>query len=202
MEGIIVTVSRGEAGPHVPETQLEQLLVRIAQGEEAALEALYEATSPWVYGLALRILRDEGSAQEVTLDAYLHAWRRAADYSSSRGRPSTWLLTIARSRSIDRLRSQASRRRREEESGFDSALSAIEGPEPGREIDREAVRAAIAQLPPQQRRAIELAFFGGLSHSEIAREVGAPLGTIKSQVRLGMMKLRDLLEPPEHWGTA
>ncbi|MEZ4654340.1 MAG: sigma-70 family RNA polymerase sigma factor [Candidatus Eisenbacteria bacterium] len=184
----------------MPDAELRHLLARVAAGEEAALESLYEATSAWVYGLARRILRDESTAQEVTLDTYLHAWRRAHEYDGRRGRPSTWLLTIARSRAIDRLRSHAARSRREEHAGMESTLEA-DSPE-GPQIDREAVRAAMATLPAAQKRAIEMAFFGGLSHSEIARELDTPLGTVKSQVRLGMLKLRSVLEPPEHWGTA
>lgn len=184
----------------MPDAEIRGMIAEVAHGSEAALEALYEATSPWIYGLALRILRDEGAAQEVTLDTYLHAWRRAGEYSEGRGRPSTWLLTIARSRAIDRLRSQNSRIRREEHAGFESIESDSRPAEPTR-LEQEAVRAAVAQLPPGQKRAIEMAFFGGLSHSEIARELGAPLGTVKSQVRLGMLKLRSMLEPPEHWGA-
>lgn len=185
----------------MPDPEIRGMIAQVAQGSESALEALYEATSPWIYGLALRILRDEGTAQEVTLDTYVHAWRRATEYSEARGRPSTWLLTIARSRAIDRLRSQNSRIRREEQASFESVESSTQPPEPSR-VDQEAVRAAVAQLPPGQKRAIEMAFFSGLSHSEIARELGAPLGTVKSQVRLGMLKLRSVLEPPEHWGAA
>jgi len=182
---------------------MESLLAAIARGEESALAALYDETSPWVYGFTRRILRDTEAAEEVTLEVYLQAWRRAAEYSPRRGSPGAWLLTIARSRAIDRLRSTAARARREEPfcEGFDPPSAAIGPPAASAEAERQRLVAeAIASLPREQRRAIELAFFEGLSHGEIAERLGEPLGTVKTRIRLGMMKLRETLKPFEDLG--
>ncbi len=172
----------------------------MANGDEAALAALYDATSPRVYGLVRRIVGDRDLAQEVTLDVYLQAWREAGKFAADRGRPETWLLTIARSRAIDRLRSMGQRRRREVAlaDSFDPAGPAEEPAAAGqREEVRRQVRSAIARLPDEQRRAIELAYFQGLTHCEIAERVGEPLGTVKTRIRLGMLKLRNILETTE-----
>ncbi len=179
---------------------LGRLIASVADGNEAALASLYDATSPRVYGLVLRIVGDRDLAQEVTLDVYHQAWREARRFATERGSPETWLLTIARSRAIDRLRSVEPRRRREVAfaDSFDPAGPADEPAVSGeREEDRRQVRSAIAQLPQEQRRAIELAFFQGFTHREISERLGEPLGTVKTRVRLGMLKLRTLLEPNE-----
>jgi RNA polymerase sigma-70 factor (ECF subfamily) len=188
------------AGPKSEEGHLESLIEGIARGEEASLAALYDATSRWTYGLALKVLRDPASAEEVTLDVYLQVWQRAGDYARERGSPESWLLAITRSRAIDRLRAGAAQKRRQEP--FDPGLEpAAGGPDPLAASDqnerRGRVHAALASLPAEQRKAIELAFFRGLSHSEVALSLGEPLGTIKTRIRLGMVKLRGLLSPLE-----
>jgi RNA polymerase sigma-70 factor (ECF subfamily) len=172
----------------------------MARGEEAALTALYEATSRVVFGLAARILGDLGAAEEVVMDVYVQAWREAGTYRADRGSPMAWLLTVARSRALDRRRSSDRRRRREQPiaRGFEVVWTGG-GPERAgiEEENRRRVLAAIAKLPGEQRRAIELAFFQGLAHPEIARRLGEPMGTVKTRIRLGMMKLRGLLKPLE-----
>ena len=180
--------------------ELAVLLERIARGEGAALSALYDATSAWVHGIAFRIVRETFAAEEVVLDVYLQVWRKAGDYSRLRGSPEAWLIAIARSRAVDRLRARASERKREEPSGasLDRAGEAADPAQPVIEAERRTfIERALGSLPADQRRSIELAYFGGLTHMQIAGELGEPLGTIKTRIRLGMYKLRELLGPAE-----
>jgi RNA polymerase sigma-70 factor (ECF subfamily) len=176
---------------------LAELVRRAAEGEEAALAELYDATSRRVYGLARKILRDRESAEEATLDAYLQLWRQAGCYDPSRGDVLGWLLTLTRSRAIDLLRTRSRRENHEEGLARAHALS-----DPGWDPERasaaseraEQVRVALAALPAEQRDVIEAAYFEGLSHSEVASSLGQPLGTVKTRIRSGMSTLRRLLE--------
>jgi len=174
------------------------LISRIASGDQSALAALYDATCRIVFGLVLRILSDHPTAEEVALDVYTQVWRQASTYDGQRGSPVAWLLTIARSRAIDRLRSTKQEQQRKEPLDAASAESAATAdPEEESVISerKRIVRLALEQLSPEQREVIELAYFSGLSHSEIAAKLGQPLGTVKTRTRLGMMKLRDALSP-------
>ncbi|HVF55550.1 MAG TPA: sigma-70 family RNA polymerase sigma factor [Pyrinomonadaceae bacterium] len=179
--------------------ELAELIGRVAGGDEGALTTLYETTSRLVYGLALRILRDAGAAEEVLLDVYTQVWRKAGAYQKGRGTPLSWLTTIARSRAIDRLRAGRYERQRSEqlESETQGAHAATihVGDEMQAHETRASVRSALGELPPEQREVIELAYYGGMSHSEIAARLGQPLGTVKTRTRLGMMRLRELLRP-------
>lgn len=179
------------------QAELEPLLAAVAAGDQAALAQLYDACSGWVLALALKLLADRQLAEEVTLDVFMQVWRRADTYEPRRGKAASWLLTIARSRALDALRARRARTRHEEEFPVDLRVAA-DGLDPllaHNATDRgERVRSAIASLPEDQRRAIELAYFPGLSHSEIAARLGLPLGTIKTRIRLGMFKLRERLE--------
>jgi len=180
--------------------ELTGLLERIARGDGGALSALYDATSPWVHGIAFRIVRETFAAEEVVLDVYLQVWRKAGDYSRLRGSPEAWLISIARTRAVDRLRARASDRKREEPYGanLDRAADSGDPAQPVLEAERRSfIERALGSLPADQRRSIELAYFGGLTHVEIAGALGAPLGTIKTRIRLGMCKLRELLGPAE-----
>ena len=168
-----------------------------ANGDQSALTRLYDSTNRMVYGLILRIVSNTHTAEEVLLDVYLQIWRKAETYSASKGTVLAWLFTIARSRAIDALRSRASR-----ESGQQDPLDAVSAavdrsptPEENSAISqrRQFVQQCLAELPVDQRQAIELAFFRGLSHSEIAEALKQPLGTIKTRVRLGMARLRESL---------
>ncbi|ETX04217.1 MAG: hypothetical protein ETSY2_30045 [Candidatus Entotheonella gemina] len=171
------------------------LIDDIAGGDQQALGTLYDATSSIVYGLALRILGNTATAEEVTLDVYTQVWRQAGSYDASRGTPSAWLIILTRSRAIDRLRSRDYIRPVPEEARPPTATDHT--PEEATAISerRRLVQAACAQLPPEQHRVLELAYFSGLSHQEIARQLDLPAGTVKTRIRLGMQKLRDLLEP-------
>jgi RNA polymerase sigma-70 factor (ECF subfamily) len=183
--------------PTDAESRQAALIRGVAEGNEQALASLYDATSRTVYGLLLRILSDPSSAEEVLLDVYAQVWRQAASYSPERGRPLAWLTTIARSRAIDRVR--RTRQEQQREAPLDEAIrsaggeSVEEGVRAG-EV-RAVIRAALDGLAPEQREVIELAYYGGMSHSEIAAARGLPLGTVKTRTRLGLMRLREVLKP-------
>ena len=178
--------------------ELITLVERIAQADQAALATLYDSTSRLVYGLILRVLNDPGAAEEVVLDVYTQAWRQASSYETGRGSPLAWLTTIARSRAIDRLRSgwQTQHRQESLDQVTDRETVTINPEDATAMSERQRiVRQALAQLSPEQREVIELAYYSGLSHSEIAAKLSQPLGTVKTRTRLGMMKLREALGP-------
>lgn len=172
----------------------EELIERIQRGEQASLTALYDRHRSLAYALALRVVRDPQRAEDVVQDAFLSVWRKAASYALSRGSVRTWLGSIVRNRAIDVVR--ASRERTLPDA---APLLGIVDPRPAVDdevavrFDGERVRSAILGLPDDQRQAISLAFYSGLSHSEIADETGIPLGTVKSRIRLGMQRLRSTL---------
>ena len=171
---------------------------QVAQGDESALARLYDASSRLVYGLALRILGEAGAAEEVTLDVYLQVWRQADRFDAARGRASTWLMTMARSRAIDKLRARPQELSESETlEVVADTRSEVPGPEQSAALaqQQDQVRKALETLNDEQRQAIELAFFNGLSQSEIALKLNEPLGTIKTRIRNGMLKLRELLHP-------
>ena len=169
---------------------------RCAMAESAALAKLYDESSPVVFAVAVRMIRNEADAEEVTLDTYTQLWRTASGYDPARGSVGAWLVTIARSRAIDKLRSRAARNHLEHplESGAEPR-STSNNPEENCALSqrRRQVLAALDQLPAEQRQAIELAYYSGLPHSELAGRLGQPLGTVKTRIRLGMNKLRELL---------
>ncbi|MDX2041375.1 MAG: sigma-70 family RNA polymerase sigma factor [Acidobacteriota bacterium] len=178
--------------------ELISVVQKIAQGDQTALAALYDSTNRLAYGLILRVLGDASSAEEVLLDVYTQIWRQAANYDTSRGGPMAWLMTIARSRAIDRLRSGWQDRQRKEPLDMlnDRETEAASPEEATVASERQKfVRTALRTLSPEQREVIELAYYGGLSHSEIAVKLNQPLGTVKTRTRLGMMKLRETLGP-------
>ncbi len=176
------------------------LIARTAQGDQAALASLYDGASAYVYGLVLKILGDPHHAEEVTLDVFTQVWRQAHTYDVDRGAPGSWLLTLARSRAIDRLRAgMAERASQVSLETVDALPDHADDPEQasvGAQRQR-LVRQALAGLASEQREAITLAYFSGLSQSEIAAKLGLPLGTVKTRIRLGMIKMRDLLAPHE-----
>lgn len=174
------------------------LIKRVADGDQSALTALYDSTSKFVFGLILRVVGDRATAEEVLLDVYTQAWRQAASYDQQRGAPLAWLMTIARTRGIDRLRSGRYEQHHKEPLEAVGDVSATSSsPEQDSVIAerRRLVRSALEALSTEQREVIELAYYSGLSHSEIALRLGQPLGTVKTRTRLGMMKLREMLRP-------
>jgi RNA polymerase sigma-70 factor (ECF subfamily) len=169
----------------------------MAAGDQDALAALYDQTSRLVFGLTLRVLRDRATAEEVLLDVYKQAWRQASLYDERRGTPTGWLLKIAHSRAVDRVR--VIRREREVEKAIAEGADAGVGVDPEEATvlseQRRLVRSALASLPPEQREVLQLAYYAGMSQTEIASRLDLPLGTVKTRVRLGMAKMRDLLVP-------
>jgi RNA polymerase sigma-70 factor (ECF subfamily) len=165
---------------------------RIAAADQEAMASLYDATNRLIYGMALRILGNPADAEEVALDVYTQVWRSAANFDERRGSVVAWLANMARSRAIDRLRSRANRSWREE-SLMELDGAAVETPlQTG--VGRE-VQAALNTLSPEQREAIELAYWYGYSHSELSARLGQPLGTVKTRIRTGMINLRSQLGP-------
>ena len=170
------------------------LLKAIAAKDEAALAQLYDRYRVILFGLLMRILNNREEAEDVLQEVFLQVWRKAADFDENRGRPFTWLVTLGRSRGIDRLRTLAARERVAEagarepsEEISDAATDAFKSEQRG------LVSDALAKLPDEQKRPIMLAYFDGLTQSEIATNLGAPLGTVKTRMRTGMMRLRELL---------
>ena len=174
------------------------LIKKVADGDQSAVATLYDSTSRLVFGLILRIVTDRATAEEVLLDVYTQVWRQASSYDIARGAPLAWIMTIARSRAIDRLRSGKHDQHAKEslDTIGEVTASTVNPEEATVNSERQRmVRTALDSLSPEQREVIELAYFSGLSHSEIALRLGHPLGTVKTRTRLGMMKLRDLLKP-------
>lgn len=170
---------------------LVALLACSGEGNQMAFTRLYHATSARVFGLALHILSDSADAEEATLDAYAAIWRHASSYDPSRGSPLAWILSITRSKAIDVLRA---RRRRPHTVAESVAAFADPGRTPEGRISVgercDQMRRALGGLPREQRIAIELAYFEGMSHREVSEALGEPLGTVKSRIRLGMSSLR------------
>ncbi len=175
---------------------LEGLMRDVAAGDQGALGVLYESTGRRVFGLALRIVRDRDAAEEVTLDVYTRVWQQASRFDASRGSAESWLLTLAHHQAIDHLRSR--KRRANRELPLDADFDVPDGQPSPETVTSDAdlarrVRAALQEIPEEQRRAIVAAYFDGLSHTEIAHAFGAPLGTVKTRIRNGMIALRRTL---------
>jgi len=181
------------------ESEDEALVRRMAAGDDQALGVLYDRWHPVVHGVVSRMLRQADDVEDVVEETFWQAWRQASRFDRARGAVQTWLLTIARSRALDRVR--ALRRRREEplegDDGQDVVQQVAEGG-PGSDAEaserRRLVVAALSGLPTEQREALELGYFGGLSQSEIAERTGQPLGTVKTRMRLALQKLRSQLQ--------
>ena len=170
----------------------EALVALAARSEQSALAELYDRYGRPAYGLALRVVRDESLAEDAVQEAFLTVWRTAARFVPEKGKASTWILTLVHRRAVDVVRREQRRR----------ADSLEQAPEPGGgaadeeawlRLQRERVQAALKQLPDQQREALELAYYGGFTQSELAERLGQPIGTIKSRMFTGLTRLRELL---------
>lgn len=190
-------VSSGRSGPS-QEAPWQAYVARAAHGDHTALAALYDQSNRLVHAVVYRILADQADAEEVTLDVYTQVWKNAKTFDATRGTVTSWLITLARSRAIDRLRSVQSRHRRQDSS--DQLVTMASGDSTPEETSllkqtRNHVLGAMEHLPEEQKAVIHMAYYGGLSHNEIAGQLGIPLGTIKTRIRLGMLKLREELGP-------
>jgi RNA polymerase sigma factor (sigma-70 family) len=181
----------------------EALVALVARGDEAALGELYDRVGRIAYGLAVRILRDERLAEDAVQEGFLAVWRSAAGFRAERAKASTWILTLVHRRAVDLVRREE--RRRAEPLSEETAVRA-DSTETTEEaawlrFERERVQAALQQLPDVQREALELAYYGGFSQSELAERLGVPLGTIKSRMFAGLARLRELLDESTEEGS-
>ena len=173
----------------------ENLLEQIAGGDQVAFGALYDEVSPRVFGLIRRLLVDHAQSEEVTQEVFLEIWQNASRYERSKGGASTWILTMAHRRAVDRIRSSQAGRDRDVKIGirdfvsdYDNVADTVETT-----IEHERVKEAMSQLTELQRQAVSLAYYGGYSHSEVATMLSVPIGTVKTRLRDGMIRLRDEL---------
>jgi RNA polymerase sigma-70 factor (ECF subfamily) len=166
------------------------LVTAIRSGDQGAMAALYDRYSSIVYAVALRVLQDTGAAEDVLQDIFMQLWRNPGAFDASRGNMAAWLAVIARHRAIDALR------RRRPENDIEDVVVSVE-PDLASDADRsrtmDKVRGVLHTMPHQQRSALEMAYFEGLTHSEIAEKTGEPLGTIKTRIRMGLLALRKVL---------
>ena len=170
----------------------EAVLALIARSDEQALAELYRRFGRLAYGLALRILRDDALAQDAVQEAFLGVWRAAGRFKAERAKPSTWLLTLVHRRAVDLVRREERRRTEPLQPETEPAGSEA-ADEAELAAQRETIREALRRLPSEQREAIELAYYGGYTQSELAERLGQPLGTIKSRMFTGLSRLRDEL---------
>ena len=180
----------------------EALVALVARGDEQALAELYDRVGRIAYGLALRVLRDDRFAEDAVQEAFLQVWRNAATFRAERAKASTWILTLVHRRAVDLVRREE--RRHVEPLGEEAG--GAEAPERTEEaawlrFERERVQAALKQLPDVQREALELAYYGGFTQSELAERLGVPLGTIKSRMFAGLSRLRELLQDGAEEGS-
>ncbi|TXN32661.1 sigma-70 family RNA polymerase sigma factor [Lacisediminihabitans profunda] len=173
----------------------ESLLARIAGGDQDAFSALYDEISPRVFGLIRRLLVDYSQSEEVAQEVFLEIWQSASRYEPSKGGAATWILTMAHRRAVDRIRASQSSRDRDVKIGvrdyvaeYDNVSETVEV-----SIEHERVKEAMTQLTELQRQAVTLAYYGGYSHSEVAKLLSVPIGTVKTRLRDGMIRLRDEL---------
>lgn len=194
-----VSFLRGDRGssrggpPPSDDDRLADLVGRTARGDTEAFAAVYDALVPAVYGIVLRVLRDPAQSEEVVQEVLVEAWRQASRFSRDRGTVRAWILTMAHRRAVDRVRSAQASSDREERVGraahdrpFDEVTEAVE-----HRLEVEQVRRALTALTELQREAVGLAYYGGYSHREVAELLDVPLGTVKTRVRDGLIRLRD-----------
>ena len=180
----------------------EAVVALLARSDQAALAELYDRFGRVAYGLALRILRDERLAEDAVQEGFLAAWRNADRFLPERGKASTWLLTLVHRRAVDLVRREDRRRAEPLREHAESAASESAEDDAWLRFERERVQSALRRLPDQQREALELAYYGGFTQTELAERLGQPVGTIKSRMFTGLARLRELLAEPGHGETA
>lgn len=173
----------------------EELMLRIATGNENAFEELYDRVAPQVFGLVRRILKDQAQSEEVAQEVFVEAWQQAARYDETRGKALTWLLTLAHRRAVDRVRASQASKDRDLREGIKDFQASYDDVEETAILHDESLRVnqALERLSETQRDAIRLAYFGGFTHLEVAELLKIPVGTAKTRIRDGMNKLRDLM---------
>jgi RNA polymerase sigma-70 factor (ECF subfamily) len=182
-----------------PDSELEaRLISRIADGDDAAFGLLYERFAASLYGMAFRMMNDAKEAEDVLQEGFTYIWRKAASYDSSRSTPFAWAVMIVRNKAIDRLRVRQRQERLHDrvntEGAFFQEKDENSADQPTLRERGALVRSALQQIPNEQRQALELSFFAGLTHEEIAERLATPLGTIKARIRRGLLRLRDCLK--------
>jgi len=182
----------------------EALVALVARGDEGGLAVLYDRFGPTAYGLALRVVRDPSLAEDAVQEAFMNVWRQADRFVPDRGKASTWVLTFAHRRAVDVVRREQRRRTDPLPDTPIEGEALATDEEAWLRLQRERVQAALRRLPDQQREALELAYFGGFTQSELAERLGEPLGTIKSRMFTGLGRLRELLDDTEmeQWQTS
>jgi len=173
---------------------LESLLIRVARGDHAAFEAVYDRLTGPVYGLVRKVLRDPAQSEEIAQEVLLEVWRTASRFDAARGSAAAWVMTIAHRRAVDRVRSETSSARRE--------LKVLPGPVSGDDVaelvetalDRQRVRRCLGTLTPLQAESIKLAYYGGYTYPQVAELLGVALGTVKTRIRDGLIRMRDCME--------
>lgn len=187
--------------PHSPDIQIEiELLTKTGQGDRASFEQLYDRYAGVLFSMAYRVLNNQEAAEDVLQDVFVQIWDKAPTYDPARGKPLTWAVTMTRNKSIDRLRSAQRRYRLRDEIERETEImeqtpdrgsaDAVDSSEKSR-----IVHSAVMHLSKEQRQAIELAFFSGLTQAEIAEKLNEPLGTVKARIRRGMMRLKEIIAP-------
>ena len=171
----------------------EEVVALVARSDDEALAELYDRYGRVAYGLALRVLRDEALAEDAVQEAFLAVWRGASRFMPERAKASTWILTLVHRRAVDLVRREDRRRGEPLESAPEPVATGTLEEEAELGFQRKVVREALLRLPPEQREALELGYYGGLTQSELSERLGQPLGTIKSRMFTGLRRLRDLL---------
>ena len=169
---------------------MAELVLRAARGDEAAFADLYDDVSPLVWGIVSRVLRNRAQAEEVVQEVFLDLWRQAPRFDPQRGSARGWAATIAHRRAVDRVRSEEAARLREGRTALLETRQERSEPDPVAVIEQDLVRRAVAGLPPAERQALELAYFGGHSYRSVARLLEVPEGTVKTRIRTGLKRLR------------
>jgi len=187
--------SPGDSSPEGRDVALADLLHRSARGDESAFAALYDATAARVHGLVLRVVRDPAQAEEVTQECFLEFWRTAGRFDPRRGSALSWLLTIAHRKSVDRVRSAEASTRRD--TTYHRSTAGVAHDETAEAataaLEAKRVRSAMGSLTEVQRQALELAYFGGYTHTEVATMLELPVGTAKTRIRDALIRLRDAM---------
>ncbi|NYJ75637.1 MULTISPECIES: ECF RNA polymerase sigma factor SigK [Allobranchiibius] len=189
MAGTLRTV---DTGLHEPGPELADLLTAAGRGDEDAFARLYDATSPRINGLVVRLIVDRAQAEEITQEVFLEIWRTSPKFDPQKGSALSWMFTLAHRRAVDRIRSAQATRRRDEtytresqETAYDSTVDQVTA-----SLDAERVRSALGTLGENQRQALSLVYFEGHTHAEVAERLGIPLGTAKTRIRDGLQRLR------------